>query len=92
MKILNNKGPKIDTCGTPHNILLHKLYLSFIFTLYFLFEIILILIKARINIFPGKCNSIVNNDKLSRSESETQLSNKLNNKYTPKQTKICNKK
>ena len=30
MKILNNKGPKIDPCGTPNNISLQELYLSFI--------------------------------------------------------------
>ena len=35
MKILNKKGPKIDPCGTPNNISLHELYLSFIFTLFF---------------------------------------------------------
>ena len=38
MKILDNKGPKTDPCGTPNNISLHELYLSFIFTLSFLFE------------------------------------------------------
>ena len=38
MKILNNKGPKIDPCGTPNNISPHELYLSFIFTHCFLFE------------------------------------------------------
>ena len=38
MKTLNNKGPKIDRCGTANNISLHELYLIFIFTLYFLFE------------------------------------------------------
>ena len=38
MKILNDKGPKIDPCGTPNNISTHELYLSFIFTLCFLFE------------------------------------------------------
>ena len=35
MKILNNRGPKIDPSGTPNNISLHKLYLSFIYTLFF---------------------------------------------------------
>ena len=33
MKILNNKGPKIEPCGTPNNISLQELYLPFIFTL-----------------------------------------------------------
>ena len=37
MNILNNRGPKIDPSGTPNNISLHKLYLSFIYTLFFLF-------------------------------------------------------
>ena len=38
MKILNNKGSKIDRCETPNNISLDELHLSFIFTLCFLFE------------------------------------------------------
>ena len=38
MKILNNKGPKSDPCGTPNNIPPHELYLSFTFTLCFLFD------------------------------------------------------
>ena len=38
MKILNNKGPKIDSCGTPNNILLQELYVPLIFTVCFLFE------------------------------------------------------
>ena len=38
MKILNNIGPNIDPCGTPNNISLHELYLSFIFTLFFYFK------------------------------------------------------
>ena len=38
MKILDNKGPKIDLCGTPNNISVQELYLPFIFTLVFLFE------------------------------------------------------
>ena len=37
-KILNNKDLKIDPCGTPNNISLQELYLSFIFTPCFLFE------------------------------------------------------
>ena len=38
MKISNNKGLKIDLCRTSNNTILHKLYLSFIFTLCFLSE------------------------------------------------------
>ena len=38
MKILDKKDPKIPPCGTPKNISLHELYMSFIFTLHFLFE------------------------------------------------------
>ena len=38
MKILNNKGPKIEPCGTPDDISLHEPYLPFILTLCFLFE------------------------------------------------------
>ena len=38
MKILKNKGPKIDPCGTQNHISLHELYLSFTFSLVFLFE------------------------------------------------------
>ena len=37
MKILKDKDPKIDPCVTPNNMLLHELYLSFIFTHCFLF-------------------------------------------------------
>ena len=36
--MLNNRGPKIEPCGTPNNISLHDLYLLFILTLCFLFE------------------------------------------------------
>ena len=36
--MLNNKGPKIEPYGTPNNISLHELYLSFALTLWFLFE------------------------------------------------------
>ena len=37
MKVLNNKGPKGELSGTPNNVSLHELYLSFILTLSFLF-------------------------------------------------------
>ena len=37
-KYWTKKGSKIDPCGTPNSISLHKLYLSFVFTLRFLFE------------------------------------------------------
>ena len=33
--MLNNKGPKIEPCGTPSNISPHELYFSFILTLAF---------------------------------------------------------
>ena len=32
LKIVNNKGPKTEPFGTPNNISLHELYLSFILT------------------------------------------------------------
>ena len=38
MKMLNNKGPKIEPRGTPNNISPHELYFPFILTICFLFE------------------------------------------------------
>ena len=43
MKMLNNEVPKIESCRFPSNILLHELYLSFIFTLYLRGSYLLIL-------------------------------------------------
>ena len=37
--MLNNKGPKIEPCGTPNDISLRELYLSFILTLCFVWEV-----------------------------------------------------
>ena len=41
--------------------------------------------RKEVRVFPRKCDSIIKDGKLSRSESET-------NKYTIKQMKICSKK
>ena len=37
MTALNNKDLKVELSGTPNNVSLHELYLSFILTLSFLF-------------------------------------------------------